>query len=312
MEINFPSPSEKKKILDISRNQNYFIYLGRKFGYLHPKIYDIVFETYRNFRMLKYFGFKDYFFGSTKGIIDFLIVGFPKSGTTSLDKYLLQHPKLFSSWYKEPHFFSYGYNKGIDYYLKNFRFHKNSINFDNSNDYISFPDAFKRIKQFNPNMKFIVCLRNPVDQVYSSYNDLRQSGQELDTFEDTLSKEDFRKKLHLKRLEKNIYNNQKLPIDIPHLYLAEYVTHIKRALDVFDYDNFFFVDSIDLMNDTQQTMNKIFNFLGIDSIPITVTMYNKRKYEKKISSKTREKLLQHFQPYNQELEKLLKRNFNWN
>ena len=33
--------------------------------------------------MLKYFGFKNYFLGSTKGKVDFLIVRFAKSGTSS-------------------------------------------------------------------------------------------------------------------------------------------------------------------------------------------------------------------------------------
>jgi hypothetical protein len=84
VEINFPNNNEKKILLDISRNEKNLKYLGRKIAYLHPKIYDIMFKTYRNFRMLKYFGFKNYFFGSTKGKVDFLIVGFAKSGTSSL------------------------------------------------------------------------------------------------------------------------------------------------------------------------------------------------------------------------------------
>jgi hypothetical protein len=61
MEIEFPNNKEKKILLDVSRNQKNLTYLGRKIAYLHPKIYDIMFETYRNFRMLKYFGFKNYF-----------------------------------------------------------------------------------------------------------------------------------------------------------------------------------------------------------------------------------------------------------
>ncbi|MCH9035408.1 MAG: sulfotransferase [Planctomycetes bacterium] len=36
---------------------------------------------------------------------DFFIVGAPKCGTTSLYEYLRQHPEVFMSRIKEPHFF---------------------------------------------------------------------------------------------------------------------------------------------------------------------------------------------------------------
>ena len=164
-----------------------------------------------------------------------MIVGFAKSGTSSLYQYLKQHPKIFGPWTKEPHFFSYGYNKGLDHYRKNFRFHKDSMHFESSTDYIVYPEIFKRIKKYNPKMKFIVCLRNPVEQVYSSFNDMKQAGTELNSFEGVLSEENFRKTLHLKRIKNKIYTNQKIPIHLPYLYFAEYYTHIKTAFEIFEH-----------------------------------------------------------------------------
>lgn len=313
MSIDFPNSSEKDRLLKVAKNQNFLLYLGRKFGYIHPRIYDLVFEVYRNFRMIKYFGIKNYFFNNQKGIPTFLIIGFPKSGTTSLYQYLLQHPNIFGAWLKESHFFSYGYDKGIDYYLQNFRFNKNkkSLYFESSTDYIYHPLALKRIKEFYPKMKFIVCLRNPIDQVYSHYNHQKLSGIELDSFETTLKKEEYRKKLHMMRLEKNIYNHQKIAIDIPYLYFGEYSTHIKRALKVFDHENFLFVDSDELKTNTQHVVNEIFDFLDLPKIDIKVKIHNSREYENKISSKTRIELSKYFEPFNKELETILKRNFSW-
>ena len=37
---------------------------------------------------------------------DFFIIGAPKAGTTSLYHYLDQHPEVFMSAIKEPHFFA--------------------------------------------------------------------------------------------------------------------------------------------------------------------------------------------------------------
>jgi hypothetical protein len=311
MDISFPNASEKEKLLHVAKNQNYMIYLGRKFAYINPKIYDVMFNLYRNFRMIRFFGIKRYLFGVKQGNVDFLIAGFPKSGTTSLHEYLLEHTSIFSSWIKEPHFFSYGYTKDMDQYLKNFRFHKNSLHFESSTDYIYHPESFKRIKRFNPNMKIIICLRNPVEQVFSHYNHQKQVGLELDSFEDAISKEHDKKRLHLQRLEKNIYNDQKIAIDIPYLYFGEYVTHVKRALEVFDFKNLFFVDSRELMTNTQQTVNEIFRFLGLETVEISMDMHNKREYKDKMSKDTRNKLFNYFAPYNEQLEKLLKRKFNW-
>ncbi len=38
---------------------------------------------------------------------NFLIIGAAKSGTSSLYMYLMQHPEIFMSPSKEPHFFSF-------------------------------------------------------------------------------------------------------------------------------------------------------------------------------------------------------------
>jgi hypothetical protein len=312
MELDYPNKREREILLKNERKKNKIIYLGRKIGYLHPKIYEITYETYKNFRMLKNFGIKDYFFGSTKGVVDFLLIGFPKCGTTSLHNYLNQHPKIFSSWIKEPHFFSYGYEKGVDYYEKNFRFHKDSIHFEGSTEYIFYPEIFRKIKKYNPKMKFIVCLRNPVEQVFSTFNHLKQTGIELNSFEDTLDEENLRKELHLKRIENKIYTNHKVPILIPYLYVAEYYTHIKNALEIFDYENFFFVDDRELKRDSKNIINKIFDFLDLDKIEINSKKLNVREYEQEMDPETRAKLVKHFKPINSKLENLLDQKFDWN
>ena len=43
---------------------------------------------------------------------NFLVLGAQKAGTTSLHKYLAQHPEIFMSREKEPHYFSLGDTAG--------------------------------------------------------------------------------------------------------------------------------------------------------------------------------------------------------
>ena len=48
-------------------------------------------------------------------IPDFLIIGAGKSGTTSVDKYLNQHPEIFIPKVKEPNFYGYEHTKLEDF-----------------------------------------------------------------------------------------------------------------------------------------------------------------------------------------------------
>jgi len=310
--ISFPTDFEKEHLLSLTKKQNYVLFLVMKFAFIHPKIYEIFSQIYFDLRRLIFLKLNSF---RTRPIIpNFMIIGFPKAGTTSLHEYLSQHPKIFGSWIKETHFFSYGYEKGINFYYKFFNSNKrnDSIYFESSPEYIFYPDAIKRIKKINPNMKLIICLRNPIDLLFSSYNQMKNLGLETDTFENVLLKEDYKLELHKKRLENNIYTLYKRPIYLPYLYIAEYVIYIKKLLEIFELKNLFFVDSRDLKSNTQKIVNEIFEFLGLEKHKIKIRLLNTNTYSEKISLNTRKKLFDYFEHYNKELEELLNKKFNWN
>jgi Sulfotransferase family len=54
---------------------------------------------------------------------DFVIIGTQRGGTTSLYRYLTQHPDIGSALRKEVHFFDRYYEKGMNWYLANFPMH---------------------------------------------------------------------------------------------------------------------------------------------------------------------------------------------
>ena len=188
MNIQFPTSKEKECLQKISKKQNRILSLLMKIALTNKNFYHFFYNFYFEIRRLK--KIKSHYFSSQKPIIpNFMIIGFPKAGTTSLHEYLAQHPKIIGSWMKETHFFSYGYKKGIKFYYKFYDFYKGKdfLYFESSPEYIYYPQALNRIKKMNPKMKFIVCLRNPIELSYSSFNQLKNMDFENKSFEEVFS-----------------------------------------------------------------------------------------------------------------------------
>ena len=111
-----------------------------------------------------------------------MILGAPKCGTTALSEYLRDHPQVFVSRPKEPHYFcdewDYYYAPGSgleEHYLRLF---------EDADDahlavgeasvwYLYSTAAARNIAAFDPAMRVIVMVRNPVELVPSLHSQLR-------------------------------------------------------------------------------------------------------------------------------------------
>jgi hypothetical protein len=105
------------------------------------------------------------------------IVGFAKCGTTSLHEYLSTHPHVHASFPKEPHFFvEDGWRprpaRTETEYLRFFAGASKDarVFLDSSVFHVNSPGALRKIREFNPDAKIIVMLRNPVDMLASFHN----------------------------------------------------------------------------------------------------------------------------------------------
>ena len=128
-----------------------------------------------------------------------LIVGAAKSGTTSLHNYLNQHPDIFMSSHKEPHFLI---NKEIgekripngianmEDYSQLFKgYSHKKYRGESSVMYLSFPEfTVRNIKKYlSEDIKIIIMLRNPAERAYSGYQHVkRYNVMENLSFEDAL------------------------------------------------------------------------------------------------------------------------------
>jgi hypothetical protein len=118
---------------------------------------------------------------------DFLIIGATRCGTTSLHRYIGEHPQVFVPSTKELHFFDMdrNFNAGLEWYCAHFaEAHSGAIIGESTPAYLNkgmlrdsdgkwyasgAEDCGTRIKDALPNAKLIVSLRNPVDRLYSQY-----------------------------------------------------------------------------------------------------------------------------------------------
>jgi len=144
---------------------------------------------------------------------NFFVIGAPKAGTTALYSCLKQHPDIYMSPVKEPHFFTYegevpvfagpagaslwrvAVRRPRDYLLLFVDALEQSAIGEASASYLGSSQAAVRIKRYVPNAKIIVLLRQPADRAYSNYQYLRSHGVEpISDFAKVLTQESLRRK----------------------------------------------------------------------------------------------------------------------
>tara|TARA_B110000196_G_C21033387_1_gene608725 strand:+ start:210 stop:1076 length:867 start_codon:yes stop_codon:yes gene_type:complete len=206
--------------------------------------------------------------------VDFFIVGAPKAGTTSLFHYLDEHPEIGMSSQKEPDYFSdkdiqnrgmyYGKNRidTIEKYHDLFDDTNSKLKGEGSVSYLFYNNVPAKIKEYNPNAKIIIMLRNPIDRAFSHYLMDYRLGVVSNTFEDIVFKQS-------KHKHASLFYQQ-------YVKVSEYTVQIKRYLDFFSADNILVIDYEDFKEDVLGVVNKTFLFLGVNQgfEPNVIKKYN--------------------------------------
>ncbi len=145
---------------------------------------------------------------------DFLVIGAPKAGTTSLYRWLRQHPQLFLPAVKETNHFAFrgrtpsfpGWGRppaalmasvtDPGDYARLFEGSEGaSARGEVSPLYLFSPEAPEAIARTLPGARLLAVLRNPADRAFSHYLHLRRDGREpCLTFEEALEKEEDRRR----------------------------------------------------------------------------------------------------------------------
>ncbi|WP_300070125.1 sulfotransferase [uncultured Ruegeria sp.] len=118
--------------------------------------------------------------------VDFLIIGAAKCATTWLQQSLTQTPAIYMPG-PELHFFSREYDRGLGWYRKQFEGCDTSgLIGEKSNSYLTVPEAAQRIRDFAPNARLVLQMRDPVQRAYSDYCMLFRRGEVTGRIEDYL------------------------------------------------------------------------------------------------------------------------------
>lgn len=199
---------------------------------------------------------------------NFLIIGAAKSGTYTLSAHLAAHPDIFMCPLKEPHFFAFGGNsmdgmngRPVHSWIQSPQEYQRL--FDNcqgatvagecSVSYLYWPGTADRIHRFNPDMKLIVSLRDPVERAYSSFHFAKSYGLEpLRTLSEGLSAEDDR-----------IEGNQSILLRYRDLGL--YSEQLARFWQVFPRDQIKVILYDDLVKSPSSTVRDLYRFVSVES-----------------------------------------------
>lgn len=209
---------------------------------------------------------------------NFLIIGTPKAGTTAIYHYLNQHPEIYFSPEKEPHFFSFIGEQKPHWGVKTLAEYEKLFKAvttekaigEASTWYLYSQSAAKQIRKYLPNVKLIIILRNPIERAYSSWAFRVQCGWEsIIDFEQALQAE-----------ENRISNNYEW--DFHYLKTGFYYHQIQRYFNLFSKEQIFICTYDELKDDSPSLIQDIFNFLEVDNsfIPDTSIRHNQTQLPK--------------------------------
>jgi hypothetical protein len=200
---------------------------------------------------------------------NFLIIGAAKSGTSALYRYIRQHPSIFMSPLKEPHFFGFenappntqGPKDYVNNAITNISDYKKlfanvtteTAIGEASPTYLQLPRAVERIYHYIPNVKLIAILRQPADRAFSAYmHVVRDQRETAPTFQEGLRREQ-------ERITANwgsIWHYTKA---------GHYYPQLKRYYDCFSPQQIRVYLHDDFVANPLTVIYDIFNFLEVDN-----------------------------------------------
>lgn len=193
--------------------------------------------------------------------VDTIIIGAGRSGTTSVFAWMEQHPDIQFSITKEVHYFSLPdlFARGENYFHSLFEGPDKKVTATADTYLLMDHDAPARIKAYNPNMRIIVMLRDPVERAFSNYQYSVQFGHERSdiSFADTIALEAERLRLDDIAAKNNLC----------HCYGSLYALHLSVWAQYFSKEQFFIGTLTQLKNDPVQLYTNLSAFLQIPYVP---------------------------------------------
>ncbi len=195
--------------------------------------------------------------------LDFVVIGAPKSGTTTLFHFLAGHPELSLPAGKEANFFAHAERraKGWEAYAgEQFAGASPERRWGTvTPQYLADPDVPARLAEHAPGARLVAVLRNPIDRTYSYYRMLRRDGVERRTFAQA-----FEEMHHTAPADRERPFSLETRAD-GYLVRSEYGRCLARWLESFPKEQLqvFFTD--ELRDRPAEVLKAVLEHLGVDA-----------------------------------------------
>jgi len=175
----------------------------------------------------------------------FIGIGAQKCATTWIFRNLDGHPQVALSLQKELHFFSANYDRGYRWYESQFEAGPSARAVgEYSTSYLCDLDSPERVARYNPDLRLIVALRDPVDRAYS--NHLHE--------------------VRVGHLGSGTPSFESCEPDNP-MYLEQscYARHLRRWLERFPREHLLVLFQEEIESDPGSQAAMLYEFLGVDA-----------------------------------------------
>jgi hypothetical protein len=253
----------------------------------------------------------------------YLIIGAQRAGTTSLHRYLVQHPAVRTMLRtKGVHFFDTNYGRGIDWYASRFptrlygwyvrRRHGMELRTGEASPYYVFhPQVPYRVARHLPDVKLILLLRDPVVRAYSQYQHEVSRGFETLGFEEAIRAEPERLAgEHERLLAEPFYNSFHHQ---HHSYLARgrYDEQLATWRSLFPDEQLLVLTSERFFAEPHRTFQRVLDFLELPPFtPAAYEVHNAHDY-RQMGEAMRSLLLEYYRDPNRRLYETLGEDLGW-
>jgi len=273
----------------------------------------------------------------------FLIIGAQKAGTTALYYYLAEHPdivpssekelgfftpEIFADWPEHPshwvlctqegapHFADpRAHRKALAWYHGHFppphRLGRRRLTFEATPEYLYYPQAPERIFQYDPKMKLIALLRDPVERAFAAWNMYSRFG-------------DYRPLVYAPRKETRKFHEAvddeideiqsgKTISDPGYVRRGLYYEQFQRYFSYFRREQILILDSRGLRSNTSEIVHQVITFLQLSEYRHAQewAQIHVGEYDAAIPVATRQLLQNFYKPHNEKLYELLGHDFEW-
>ena len=188
----------------------------------------------------------------------FLVVGVMKCGTSTVHEHICTHPRVVRAFTKELHYFTRDFAGRVPLGSWSKEYHELLGWQGDPNDGMLYGEASpsyivvpQRLYDFNPDVKIVIMLRDPVTRALSQIRQYEEKSFRL------------KEGGYLAHM-KSAADLSKVDVVLDSIYF----NRVQKFLDVFPPENVAVVSFEEMASDPQAVMNEVFAFLNLDPVAI--------------------------------------------